>query len=504
MKHIHVVEPYHSVAMQYLSEPLKDLAQLYGVTTSEEINPQADLNIHLPWHSLVGKERGTSKHIIAYTHCNRGAEGQLLDACERADIITAMSYEGRRELVELGVDPKKIWVIYAGANQFRYKKRVLAVVGYPQPNHRKRESLLFDLAWQYDLSRYQILLTGSGWEETVQALTSLGVSVQAFNADTYEGINEIYHRVDALLVTGYVEGGPLPLLEAMASGCKVFSPRFGYAADLLDESDLYETPDDLMQKLNAYFEPLVHNHILARAWTWQDYAREYALLIGRLLGESIDIQPEYGMSRYAQLLDIIDEVKPQRIVEIGTWKGDTALRMIQQAAKYRPIEKVFYQGFDLFEKQTPADFRDELSKAGWIQAIVYRRLNATGAGVELVGGYTKDTLPQYLNSDADLFFIDGGHSEETIRNDGDLVYSMKGVAVAIFDDYYHTGKPEGMGCNKFIDNLDQNKFEVTHLPVRTLASDGREIGMVKVRKNNANVPLQMYSETYTYTVSPDQ
>lgn len=504
MTRIHIVEPYHSTAMQHMTEPWADLGKLYHVTTSEEIDPAADLNIHMPWHTLAKTDGGTSKHIIAYTHCNAGAEAALIDACERADIVTCMSYEGRRELIALGVDPKKLWVVYAAASQYKYRRRLIAIIGFPQPNGRKRESILFDMAWNYDLSMYEFLFVGAGWEQTAGALASLGAAVQAFTADTWEVLNTIYHRIDALLVTGYVEGGPLPLLEAMASGCKVFSPKFGYAADLLGPDDLYSGPDDLMQKMNDYFWPGMSNYYLTRTWTWHDYAAEYAMLAGRLLGDSVDLYPERGASRYAQLLDIVDEVKPQSIVEIGTWKGDTALRLIQQAAKYRPIERIQYQGFDLFEMQTLRDFKAELSKGGWIQDVIQRRLDATGAGVTLVKGYTRDTLFAYGKGDADLYFIDGGHSEETIENDSVVVFSMKPGAVAVFDDYYHEGKPEGMGCNRFILSLDPNKFLVTFLPAITVTDDGRHIGMVRVEKrkvSDADLRLQRW-EAYNRDI-PD-
>jgi hypothetical protein len=500
MKHIHIVEPYHSAAMQRMSQPLADLAKLYTVTTSEEIDDGADCNIHLPWHSLTGKDRGKSKHVIAYTHCNPNAAADLLDACERADIVTAMSYEGRRELVGLGVDPAKIWVNYAAASDFKFRRRLIGIVGYPQPNGRKREHMLLDMAWQYDLILYEFLFVGAGWEPFVNELASLGVNVQAFNADTWEAVNAVYSRLDALLVTGYVEGGPLPLLEAMAAGCKVFSPRFGYAADLLEDADLYGDLPDLMAKLGKYFEPCINNAMLARSWSWRDYAAEYAMLLGRLLGESVDLYPERGVSRYAQLLDVIDETHPQSIVEIGTWGGNTAARMIQQAAKWRPIEDIFYQGFDLFDMQTPADVRRELSKDGWKKAVVEKRLMATGADVELIAGYTADTLDERVMP-AEFYFVDGGHSEKTIAYDAlEVLDMLEGDAVAIFDDYYHEGKPEGMGCNKVIDGLDREQFKVIFLPALTKdEKDGRVIGMVRVerrKENNADLRLQMPETTY--------
>jgi len=234
------------------------------------------------------------------------------------------------------------------------------------------------------------------------------------------------------------------------------------------------------EKLEAMFAHNVYYHQLSSAWSWADYVAEYAMLIGRLTGESVDLYPERGNSRYVQLLDIIDREKPKSICEIGTWNGNRAIQMIQAAAKHRPINKISYQGFDLFETQTGEQFRRELSKAGQPLEVVRRRIEATGAEIDLVTGDTQDTIEDLRT--ADFYFVDGGHSEETIDNDGNAVIDcMYDKSVAVFDDYYHAGKPEGVGCNKFIDALDPVEFAVTHLPARTHASDGREIGMVMVK-----------------------
>ena len=497
---VHIVNPYNSAAMFRMVNPLMEhLPNVYEVTQGEEVDTSADVNIHIPFHTMIGLEdKGEGKHIIAYTHANKGQEPMVYDACQRADIVTAMTFRGRDELINMGVDPKKIHVIYCAADDFKYRKRLIGIIGYPQPNGRKREALMLDLAWQHDLTPYQFILTGEGWEGMSQRLNSLGVSCSWHHADTFEKLEATLRLLDVMLVTGYREGGPLPLLEAMASGVPVLSPDFGYAADMLDEKYIYHNTDDLMEKLNSMFAESLERHELARSWSWIDYVNEHALLIGRLTGESVDVFPERGMSRYNQLLDIIDEIKPRDICEIGTWNGNNAIRMIQQASKYRNVKDIWYQGFDLFETQTPEQFVRELSKHGHSEKIVRKRLEATGADIELVKGDTCKTLDGVITA-PDLCFVDGGHSEETIQNDGiwSLAILEDNNVVVVFDDYYHEGKPEGMGCNKFIDNLDKSRFEITHLPVRTKTNDGRLIGMVKVTRNNAGISLQMQEPTYT-------
>lgn len=488
MKHIHLVVPYQSVAMRRMSEPLiTELAKLYTVTNSAEVDPEADLNYHIPWHSMVGYEGG-GKHAIAYTHCNAGAEGNLMDACNRVDLITCMTFTGRRELVDLGVDPEKIWVIYSAADQHVFKKRLVGIVGYPQPNGRKRESILLDLAWQHDMAPFQFLFVGAGWDDTVEQLNSLGVAASLFHAGTDDQLRSMYHQIDLLLVTGYAEGGPLPVLEAMASGVNILSPAFGYSSDLLSAEQIYTTAEDLARKMDALVGPAIHRHKLARAWRWQDYCAEHALIFGRVLGEDVDLYPNAAMSRYVQLIEIVEQEKPRTIAEIGTWSGNRAIQMIQAASKFYDPSEIEYHGFDLFEQQTMQQFKSELSKAGWEAELVQARINATGATVSLTAGNTNKTLKDACAA-PDFIFVDGGHSESTVANDGAWALTkLFDKEVVVFDDYYHEGKPEGMGCNRFVDALPAGMYEVTHLPIRTWTDDGREIGMVKVTKN-ANLHL---------------
>jgi hypothetical protein len=489
---LNIVNPYNSVAMARMSQPLKQLSKLYEVTETQALDPAADCNIHFPFHTLADAELelGEGKHIAVYTHCNPGSEVELFRACERADIVTTMTFKGRKELLNLGVDPSKIWTVYNPADSFTFKKRLVLIVGYPQPNGRKRESLLLDLAWKYNLDAYEFVLLGTQWEQLAAQLLALGVSVRYAHADRPDLIRAFYQQADVFIATGYMEGGPLPLLEAMSSGCRVLSPRFGYAFDLLDDEDIYDTPDELMDKLNAMFEHNVFYHQLARAWSTEDYINEYALLVGRLFNSTTEAYPARGMDRYTQLLDIIDREKPLTICEIGTWNGNNALRMIQTAAKYYPMEDIRYQGFDLFDDMTGEQFVRELSKQAQPREVVQRRLDATGAKIDLVIGDTKKTV-DYMDV-AEFIFVDGGHSEATIQNDGLAALEMGKTVV--FDDYYHSGKPDGMGCNKFIDGLS-NDYEITHLPVHTTADDGREIGMVLVK--HADLSLQVPTVTYT-------
>lgn len=169
--------------------------------------------------------------------------------------------------------------------------------------------------------------------------------------------------------------------------------------------------------------------------------------------------------RYEQLFDLIRTNKPLVIVEIGTWKGERALQMIQEAQKVSPGKEVVYIGFDLFEQLSDEGLVKEFSKRPPTRDFVMSKLSSTGARVTLYQGNTLSTLPAHINDigTADFVFIDGGHSIETIASDWGSVQKIMGPqTVVVFDDYWFNRTDAG--AKPIVDAIDTNKFSVKILP----------------------------------------
>lgn len=160
------------------------------------------------------------------------------------------------------------------------------------------------------------------------------------------------------------------------------------------------------------------------------------------------------MNRYDQLLHAIDLFKPKSIVEIGTWNGQNAIRMIKQAQKYR--KNVIYIGYDLFEDANDeTDLRElnvkEHHNVYDVEAAIKKE--CPGVELQLIKGNTKETL-SYIS--ADLCYVDGGHSLETIASDYER---CKHSNVVILDDYYIADKDgkkpdtDLYGCNNLVSGL---------------------------------------------------
>lgn len=183
-------------------------------------------------------------------------------------------------------------------------------------------------------------------------------------------------------------------------------------------------------------------------------------------------------ARYRYLDRLIREMKPGRMMEIGTWDGRNAKIMIREALKYR--DEVHYYGFDLFEDVHALDLGDEFnrSKVPPPERVVENRLRKTGARIHLIKGDTQKTLPENVPHlpVMDLVFIDGGHSLETIRSDWQSVKKlMDGDTVVVFDDYWNR---EDAGCKKIIEEIDRETFEVEILPVQDTFK--KEWGLLKI------------------------
>jgi len=175
--------------------------------------------------------------------------------------------------------------------------------------------------------------------------------------------------------------------------------------------------------------------------------------------------------RYRNLFAEIAAVRPRILLEVGVFDGMHARQMIEAARAFHPAGDIEYHGFDLFETLTDSDLVAEFSKKPPTRTEVDARLAPTGARIHLHQGYTRDTLPRFVTDmetagrTCDFAFIDGGHSEETIRGDWEAVRRLLSPAsVVVFDDLYggSAAKP-GAGCGSILDGLDPAEFTVERL-----------------------------------------
>lgn len=194
---------------------------------------------------------------------------------------------------------------------------------------------------------------------------------------------------------------------------------------------------------------------------------------------------EPGPNRYRDIEKFIQHYNRTKLLEVGTWNGKRALRLI--TAALQNSDSVHYVGLDLFE-----DGNEELDKIeGNVKQRTYLHnvkallntfskdalLEGKKVSFELVKGNSRETLPEILSRyTPDFAYIDGGHSVETIRSDYE---NLKNVPVIVFDDYYKKDgdgslsfDTELYGCNQIVDKELPEDYHKGVIPSRDAVQGG--------------------------------
>ena len=80
------------------------------------------------------------------------------------------------------------------------------------------------------------LLMGPGWGEFAEELRATGTPcVEASFAIDVDKLTRNFHCLDLFWVTASIEGGPMPLLEAMVTGVACLTTRVGTALDIIED-----------------------------------------------------------------------------------------------------------------------------------------------------------------------------------------------------------------------------------------------------------------------------
>jgi hypothetical protein len=128
------------------------------------------------------------------------------------------------------------------------KPIVFGVCGHARP--RKRPEFVQKLV----VSGLTIFSNGEGWDgSTVSMIGTSYVSRKAF-----------YERIDYLIITSELEGGPIPVLDAIAMGVPVIAPNVGWCSEYpaIRYDGSYEDLEEVCKKL-------------AQTRKWSDFASEH-------------------------------------------------------------------------------------------------------------------------------------------------------------------------------------------------------------------------------------
>jgi predicted O-methyltransferase YrrM len=157
--------------------------------------------------------------------------------------------------------------------------------------------------------------------------------------------------------------------------------------------------------------------------------------------------PWYGSHTY--LNDYIRENNCRKILEIGVYTGENAVRMVETAIENAvDPQQVEYYGFDFF----------------WDHGSdrVARKLERLGCTYKLFEGDTLETLPLSVTSlpKMDLIFIDGGKSFREAISDWESAEWLLHDGTAVF-----VHNADFAGVRRMIEHVSSDLYQIKILSV---------------------------------------
>lgn len=228
-----------------------------SVSLKEDI--YADINYYLPY-SIVPSKPAT-KSIALFTHIEEDfpeAKKKFFDVAKKVDYCVCMAGRYEQKLRESGV--KHISTVYPGVSLNYAPRLKIGVVGRGYHTGRKNESMVAQLR---ELDFCDFVFTGAGWP---------GIS-KYFVKDK---MPEFYRGLDCLLVPSKIEGGPMPAIEAVASGVPVVAPDVGFMDNVDHISYKNSDVNDLIRVLkDIYLAKSAGSKKIRKTFAWDVFSKSH-------------------------------------------------------------------------------------------------------------------------------------------------------------------------------------------------------------------------------------
>lgn len=245
------------------------LPERFSVRVVDVPTDKAELTFFLPESAYRPLENSMTVTYLAHKEDHPGAAALFEQVAKSSDYCITSSTKYQRILEQDGA--RKVFKVHLGVDTDLFTPKLrLGVVGRTYHTGRKGEALLADLA---GLPMVELRFTGEGWPHPAGYYAT---------AD----LVRFYQDIDYLLIPSLIEGGPVPLLEALAAGCPVIAPSdIGLVEDFPhvsfkrgDAADLRRVVEGLLHQKQALRDSVCDHD-------WRDFARRHLDIFAELIEE---------------------------------------------------------------------------------------------------------------------------------------------------------------------------------------------------------------------------
>ena len=240
----------------------------YRVRVTTHPGGSADLVFFLPESAWRDDLQETIRvTYFAHKEDHPGAAALFEEVARKSDYCVTSSSKYAEALRDDGA--REVFIIPLGVDSDIFVPKVrIGVVGRTYQTGRKGESLL---ARSLDLPFVEFVFTGEGWPLPAQYYCE-------------RDLVELYQSLDYLLIPSLIEGGPVPMLEALATGCRIIAPTdIGMVKDFPHISFQRGDAEDLRRVIQAEVEQRLSLREAVLPCDWRHFAQRHLELFAQLI-----------------------------------------------------------------------------------------------------------------------------------------------------------------------------------------------------------------------------
>jgi glycosyltransferase involved in cell wall biosynthesis len=202
--------------------------------------------------------------LVWYTHPRvetPSSVAKLLIAFEQATKIIFTCESNRQIWLERGLAEEKTTVVLgaADANLFRFHQRGKGSIGLSSSFYeRKNPDSLLEVIKLLPHRHFQLL--GRNWSQYALFEEMRALPNFTYTSAPYREYGDIYSTWDVFLSISRLEGGPIPLIEAMMSNAVPVASRTGFAPDIIHHGkngfifDLDASPQTIASLIESAYD----------------------------------------------------------------------------------------------------------------------------------------------------------------------------------------------------------------------------------------------------------
>lgn len=228
-----------------------------------------------------------SRNIVMFTHPQWNkfySRNHIAYALQSAYHVVCLNSSVKEELQSIGVPAEKISIFHMASDPSVFSIKApdkTNTVGFCcYYSERKNPELIYDLV--FAMPHCNFILIGQNWQNYPKFNELLAAANFTYYGDEdYSKYPELYAKMNVFVSASHLEGGPVPLLEAMMCNIVPVSSTTGFCPDIITHGEngyLFDSENDGAAVVSGLIDKALHLNVDVRndvvSHSWENYGKK--------------------------------------------------------------------------------------------------------------------------------------------------------------------------------------------------------------------------------------